>query len=187
MGWTTAEFGTKHYTALRSQTQLDVDKHDEETIHPCVVPFPTDALLGSDKTTCSHIGNVRFDHLIDSRQEQNDGAMSKDERSILAADIVLLIKEAGGRFSKLGQASWDTVDDESAEDKVTSVYRTRRQNSRLAEQPAKVAHETIVMCQEHSTRTKNDKWFGFEKGNEIWLIRWRGDQGLRIIVLAADQ
>ena len=153
-------------TALRSQNQYDIDKGDEESIDRCVVPAPTDVLLGRDKISRSHIGNVRFDHLIDSRQEQYDGAMSKDERSILAADIVLLIKEAGGRFLKLDQASWVTVDDESARDKVTSAFRTRRRSRRLAEQPAKVAHETMFMStslhanQEPAQRLKRQMlWF----------------------------
>ena len=92
----------------------------------CIVPGPKDILLGRDKLARSHTGNIRFHHITAIRQEEYDKATSKDERSVIAASIVLSIKEAGGRFLKLDKASWVVVSDEAARDKVTNAFRSRR-------------------------------------------------------------
>ena len=76
----------------------------------------------------SHTGNIRYYHIIATHQEQYDDARSHDERSIIAAAIVLSIKESGGRFLKLDGTnnSWLVVDDDTARVKVTNSFRTRR-------------------------------------------------------------
>ena len=102
------------------------DNHQKEL--RCAIPGPKDVLFGRDKISRSHTGNIRYYHLIATRQEQYDSAVSKDEKFIIASDIVLKIKESGGRFFKLDKAGWVAVDDDTAREKVTSAFRTRRRS-----------------------------------------------------------
>ena len=92
----------------------------------CIIPRLYDVLHGRDKLAKSHIGNIRFHHIIANHQEVYDNAVSKEERSIIAASIVLSIKEAGGRFLKPDKASWVQVSDEVARNKVTNAFRNSR-------------------------------------------------------------
>lgn len=145
----------------RNLEKIRPQDHQAE-IH-CTVPGPYDVLFGRDKISRFHAGNTRFYHLIDSRQEKYDAATSKDERSLLAADILLIIKESGGRFLKLDKTSWVVVDDETARDKVTSTFRTRRRSRRQASQPPKINRDAMlgsVLSHEPAERFKRQNlWF----------------------------
>ena len=98
---------------------------DKDSIR-CIVPGPHDVLHGRDNVAKSHTGNIRFHYMIANHQEEYDKALTKDERSIIAASIVLSVKKAGGRFLKPDKASWVQVSDEVARNKVTNAFRNCR-------------------------------------------------------------
>ena len=123
----------------RSLESLNLSSLDQ--VERCLVPGPKDILLGRDKVARSHTGNLRFQHIITTHQEDYDNAVSKDERSIIAASIVLSIKESGGRFLKCDEASWVQVSDDAARDKVTNAFRSRRlkvKNSKTSQKQSEV-------------------------------------------------
>ena len=83
-------------------------------------------LFGRDKVAQSHPGNARYLHLISTYQEQYDSVGSKDERFIISSEIVLQIRESGGRFLKFDGTGWENVDDTTARYKVTNAFRSYR-------------------------------------------------------------
>ena len=98
----------------------------------CVIPGPKDVIFGRDSIARTHLGNARYINIIASHQQQYDDCPTTYDRTIIAADIVLRIKESGGRFLKLDRAGrWVVVDDEAAKDKVTSAFRGRRRRSKI--------------------------------------------------------
>ena len=118
----------------------------DETIDRCVVPGPYDVLHGRDKLAKSHMGNIRFHHIIANHQEVYDNAVSKEERSIIAASIVLSIKEAGGRFLKPDKASWVQVSDEVARNKVTNAFRNSRMKAMNSKSPQSGNASGVSVC-----------------------------------------
>ena len=84
---------------LRNSDQARVE-WDNQKRQRCIVPGPKDVLFGREKLSRSHAGNVHYYHIIARRQEQYDNAQSIDERSIVASDIVLSVKESGGILTK---------------------------------------------------------------------------------------
>jgi hypothetical protein len=61
-------------------------------------PRPADVLDGRGGLINSHIGNVRFRALVDSRRLQYLDSAKKAEKALIAASIVAEIRSSGGRF-----------------------------------------------------------------------------------------
>ena len=121
-----------HKLWLESRRNIESAQPSDRKGERCVVPGPMDIVFGRDALARAHLGNLRFRKIIHDRQERYDHAASHDERSVIAADIVLGIKESGGRFLKLEKASWIVVNDETARDKVTNAFRSRRSDRRVS-------------------------------------------------------
>ena len=133
------EFQLEHHKLWVEQRQnLEmIHSSSDDKDERCLVPRPDDILMGRDKLARSHTGNIRFHHIIATRQEEYNNAPSKDEKTIIAASIVLSIKESRGRFLKLDEASWVIVSDEAARDKVTNAFRSRRRSANRSKPPKK--------------------------------------------------
>jgi hypothetical protein len=103
---------------------------DETNKDDCIdVPRPMDVLMGAKKIAHSHIGNTRYQYLIDEYRERYDTSQTRIEKTIIASTIVMKVKEEhGGRFllRKIGETNWFEADDWVAREKVTNAFRGRR-------------------------------------------------------------
>ena len=114
----------------------------EETESPTEVstPRPSDVLFGRGRTIQDHPGNIRLHALIEKNRVRYEEA-PKWEKTIIAAEIVAIIKDEKGRFLKSAPASfggngqrggarknpsWIVVDSDTARDKVSHTFRSRR-------------------------------------------------------------
>jgi hypothetical protein len=111
-------------------TPSDATNHKDDCI---AVPGPIDVLMGrnTNKLSQLHPGNSRYTQLIDMCQESYDACETRIEKTIIAADIVLKVKEYGGRFllQKKGETEWSEADDWVAREKVTNAFRGRRKTA----------------------------------------------------------
>jgi hypothetical protein len=105
---------------------------DETTKDDCIdVPRRFDVLMGTEKLAQSHLGNMRYQFLIDEDQERYDTCTTKIEKRIIASEFVIKIQEYGGRFllRKKGETNWSEADDSLAREKVGNAFRGRRKTA----------------------------------------------------------
>jgi hypothetical protein len=134
----TACWQQRHYDSIRKSIEAKNLEAKEEQKTPsnetskddCIdVPRPTDVLMGREWLARSHTGNTRYQSLIDEYQERYDTCETSIEKTIIASEIVIKVKEYGGRFllRKKGETSnWSEADDWLAREKVTNAFRGRR-------------------------------------------------------------
>jgi hypothetical protein len=115
------------------------------------VPMPLDVVMGSEKFAQNHTGNTRYQFLISERQERYDSADSRIEKTLIASEIVMTVKDYGGRFwmRKQGVPGWVCMDDWVARSKVATAFRGRRKAAmerarRTSEDPKTVADTTRI-------------------------------------------
>jgi hypothetical protein len=89
-----------------------------------VHPKPHDVLFGRGKVK-DHPGNIRLHHLIDAKSGRYE-VSEKWEKTVIAEEIVAIIKEESGRFLKVDVDGWLEVDVEVAREKVSHTFRSRR-------------------------------------------------------------
>jgi len=89
-------------------------------------PSPGDVLFGRGKVK-EHPGNVRLHQLIEKRRSRYEVA-EKWEKTVIAEEIVAIIKECSGRFLRptVNGDGWVEVDKEIAREKVSHTFRSRR-------------------------------------------------------------
>ena len=90
------------------------------------IPGPLDVLLGRDKIAQEHLGNYRYLQIIEDHQERYDNAPTKHQKSLLAGEILNMIKESGGRFLKMDYAGWVEAEDSLSRSKIANAFRSRR-------------------------------------------------------------
>jgi hypothetical protein len=131
-----------HYDWISSRKSIEAknlqakDKQiipsDGTTKDDCIdVPRPFDVLMGTDKLTHLHTGNMRYKFLIDEYQERYDICVTRIDKTIITSAIVMKVKEFGGRFllRKKGETNWSEADDSLAREKVANAFRGRRKTA----------------------------------------------------------
>jgi hypothetical protein len=93
------------------------------------IPGPFDVLLGREKISQEHVGNVRYHFVIDAHRDHFESS-SVREKTAITREIVQQIKASGGRFLKLDNAGWEEVSDEAARKKVASAFRSKRKSGK---------------------------------------------------------
>ena len=93
-----------------------------------LVPGPLDILMGRDKVAREHVGNRRLVQMIEENKQAYDDAPSKAEKTLLATQMVHMIKESGGRFLKSEDVGWVEADELAARDKITNAFRSIRKS-----------------------------------------------------------
>jgi hypothetical protein len=102
---------------------------------------PNDVLLGRGDWTVRYEGNVRFRDLIREKRALFGAATGRNARDKIAADVILLIAERGGRFLRRqaeeeskataaegvspSDSSWIVVDKKVAMKKVKQAFRDK--------------------------------------------------------------
>lgn len=89
-------------------------------------PSPGDVLFGRGKVK-EHPGNIRLHQLIEKRRSRYEVA-EKWEKTVIAEEIVAIIKECSGRFLRptVDGEGWLEVDKEIAREKVSHTFRSLR-------------------------------------------------------------
>ncbi|KAL3764332.1 hypothetical protein ACHAW5_003468 [Stephanodiscus triporus] len=88
-------------------------------------PRPADVLDGRGGLINSHIGNVRFRALVNSRRLQYLDSTKKAEKALIAASIVAEIRSSGGRFLREFPETigWVEIGNERATKKAGQALR----------------------------------------------------------------
>jgi hypothetical protein len=91
-------------------------------------PNSFDVLFGRGKTIREHPGNMVLDQIVMTHFERYE-SIPKERRSEMLGEIVRLMKSTGTRFIKREDKTgflWRESDDETAKDKVSHCFRSRR-------------------------------------------------------------
>merc|ERR1712161_82578 len=93
------------------------------------VKFPTecDILCGQSRICAGHVGNKRFQAVLDTYAARYDNATSKQEKMITTKEIVACIHNSGGRFLKFKKehGMWEEISNTAAREKVSHALRTK--------------------------------------------------------------
>merc|ERR1711957_793309 len=93
------------------------------------VEFPTecDILCGQSRICASHVGNKRFQAVLDMYAARYDNATSKQEKMMGTKEIVACIHNSSGRFLKYknDDGMWEEISNVAARDKVSHALRTK--------------------------------------------------------------
>ena len=90
-----------------------------------VNPTPNDVLFGRGRTIKDHPGNSKLHYLIEANRSRYEVA-HKWEKTVIASEIVAIIKDSSGRFLRVDGNAWVEVDSEIAREKVSHTFRSRR-------------------------------------------------------------
>jgi hypothetical protein len=131
-----------HYSWISSRKSIEAKKLEANEVQPTPsiatnkddrvdVPRAIDVLMGRGMLSRSHTGNTRYHFLIDAYQERYDTCETSIEKTIIAAAIVMKVREYGGRFllRNKGETNWTEADDWVAREKVTNAFRGRRKSA----------------------------------------------------------
>ena len=99
----------------------------------CIVPRRFDVLFGRGRNTRVHSGNLRAKHLVEMRFEEYEKA-NKQEKTVIAEEIVANIKASNGRFLTSEDGGWVEVDAETARYKIAHFFRRRRMTAKAQEE-----------------------------------------------------
>ena len=125
-----------------------------------VVPQPNDVLFGRGRNVQDHPGNLRLHQLIEENRSRYENA-PKWEKTVIASEIVAIIKEENGRFLKAisgsGNKKFAIQDSEAARDKVSHTFRSRR----TAENNIQTAVSSTSTVSMHPTATSNCDFSSF--------------------------
>lgn len=102
------------------------------------LPTDNDVLFGRGRVK-EHPGNIILHHLIGARTDRYEAA-EKWEKTVIAEEIVAIIRERSGRFLKQEKGSpgkWVSVDIEVAREKVSHTFRSARPKSMIAQSAKK--------------------------------------------------
>ena len=89
------------------------------------IPTKFDVLCGQSRICASHIGNKRFQVVLDMYATRYESATSKQEKMALTKEIVGCITTSGGRFLKYKDGMWQEISTVMARDKVSHALRTK--------------------------------------------------------------
>eukprot|EP00934_Nitzschia_sp_Nitz4_P000376 Nitzschia sp. Nitz4//scaffold90_size81538//76870//80378//NITZ4_005330-RA/size81538-augustus-gene-0.13-mRNA-1//1//CDS//3329560044//376//frame0 len=107
------------------QKAAELKWSSNNSIEPILLPTNRDILLAKGKPYQNSFGNLQLSAFIDKIYSELNPATIPGNPT-LAAQIVLHVKEGGGRFVSRDSGVWLVVDDELAKAKVMNMLRHRR-------------------------------------------------------------
>jgi hypothetical protein len=123
--------------ALDNITCVDNDEWINE-------PGPLDVLQGRGLEAQVHPGNLRFRNIVAERQKVYNKSLIH-EKTAISKEIVLVIRESGGRFLRQDEGhGWKVVDDNVARAKVSAAFRDRRRKPNSSVPPINAANESCM-------------------------------------------
>ena len=124
-----------------------------------LAPNAQDVLMGRSKAALIHPGNLRYHELVRSNMDRYDAAGDKrHERTAICHEIVLAIKDKGGRFLKQETSGWVCIDDSTAKEKVSTAFRNRRKkiNETLEKKQQRMVKEVSSESESNSSSPTRD-------------------------------
>jgi hypothetical protein len=126
-----------------------------------MVPGSLDVLMGRDKMAQTHIGNVKYLHLIETHMERYESAERRDKKKI-ACEVTNLVQQSGGRFLDCSEDAttgtsdqcWYEVQDAIAVEKACTAFRSRRKVAKRATQTA--TQQAVVVVPKQKRREDDD-------------------------------
>ena len=153
-------------SSAASQTKSSTDCPQESSrktldeSEVAVVPQPNDVLFGRGRNVQDHPGNLRLHQLIEENRSRYENA-PKWEKTVIASEIVAIIKEENGRFLKAisgsGNKKFTVQNSEAARDKVSHTFRSRR----TAENNLQTSSSSTSTVSMHPTATNNCDFASF--------------------------
>jgi hypothetical protein len=116
-----------HVTAPTRVNQSQA-KFCESPAKPYIIydPSPNDILLGRGQPIQRRPGNIRYREMVGKNMDRYDEG-NRGVKYAVAASIVYLLKEEGGRFLKETEdGGWVEVDEATARSKISHAFRSRR-------------------------------------------------------------
>jgi hypothetical protein len=108
-----------------------------------MTPGTFDVLFGRGKVK-DHCGNIVLHKLLADRQNRYEAA-ERWEKTVIAEEIVSMIRERGGRFLKPDKmCQWVEVDSEAAREKVSHTFRSRRTKGKTPSSSSVSSHSAIA-------------------------------------------
>jgi hypothetical protein len=102
-------------------------------------PSDTSVICGRGKASYDHPGNHRLRLLASKFVEEYSQASRKLEKSAIVANIVVVIRQGGGRFCKHEKGAWFEVGDYYAREKVSALFRDKLHTRYLSSSKVKIA------------------------------------------------
>jgi hypothetical protein len=103
-----------------------------------IIPYVNDILLAKGGPSQGRPGNIRLKMMADELLT-NYNTLGKNEKCMLAKDVVQTMKQGGARFLVKDTGVWMVVPDQVARSKVAMMFRNRRKVS----QKAAKSHEAV--------------------------------------------
>jgi len=101
------------------------DNDNNKEIFGVDAPTKFDILCGQSRICASHMGNRRFQAILDDFAPRYDKATSKQEKMTMTKEVVATIHHLGGRFLKQKDGRWEEISTIAARDKVSHALRTK--------------------------------------------------------------
>ena len=120
---------TRFIRERRIKEEWEKEK-ERSTNGPILYPSRNDVLLGRGKPYQSFPGNLELARVVDSYQLQYTKATERLEKHCIAAMIVKIVQDSGGRFMKRTSDGWKVEDDQVACcKKVSHTFRNQMQQA----------------------------------------------------------
>jgi len=122
---------TKNNSNMNNKGEKKTKHNNEDKLVDIIVrvesPTECDILCGQSRICASHVGNKRFQAVLDMYAARYDNATSKQEKMITTKEIVACIHNSGGRFLKFknDDGMWEEISNVAARDKVSHALRTK--------------------------------------------------------------
>jgi hypothetical protein len=107
-------------------------------------------LSGRGKQNFNHVGNRRFRIIAGMFLERYSAATSKQERSTIVAEILAMVRHAGGNFCKVQGGHWWEVAKAVAREKVGALMRDCLHTQYRSSTKAKVARKKAFREQDNT-------------------------------------
>lgn len=110
-----------HEWLLIQQTQ----EENKSTVSAVVIPRRFDVLFGKSKRAREHPGTIRCQYLVEMMRDRYEQA-SRQEKTIVADQIIAAIRESQGRFLKCEKGLWVEVEHSIGREKISHWFRHMR-------------------------------------------------------------
>jgi hypothetical protein len=107
-----------------------------------------DVLCG--RSEVSHIGNKKYRRVIEGHRKAYQNAPSRRKKTELSFQIILRIRQGGGRFLKMDEDSgeWQELDDKQAKEKVSHALRSAKDPDRPRQRKPRVVKKHVPTAKE---------------------------------------
>ena len=116
-------------SSINKKILTDNDNTDKPVNTMDRVKFPTecDILCSQSRICASHVGNKRFQAVLDIYAARYDNATRKQEKMMTTKEIVACIHNSSGRFLqfKKEHGMWEEISNTAAREKVSHALRTK--------------------------------------------------------------